>query len=188
MLGVTVEFWNPGAIFPGIAGGICLLLAFFAFQVLPVSYAGIALILFGITLLVLEIKVTSFGLLAVGGIVSLLLGSMMLIDSPLPELQVGLRLIVPIVVTMAGIILFLVRLAVQAQRAPASTGISGMMNEIGRALSSIDAGGIGRVRAHGEIWTATASEPVTEGDTVRITAVQGLLLTVRPEKRAGSAQ
>ena len=184
MLGLTVEFWSPGAIFPGVAGGICLLLAFFAFQVLPVSYAGIALIFFGITLLVLELKITSFGLLAAGGLLSLVLGSMMLIDSPLPELQVGLRLIVPITVTIAVIILFLVRLAVQAQRAPAVTGESGMVDQIGHALSSIDPGGVGRVRTHGEIWTATASEAVTEGDTVRVTAVQGLLLTVKPERGA----
>ena len=80
-LGLTIELWSPGAILPGVAGGICLLLAFFAFQVLPVSYAGILLILFGLALLVLEVKVTSFGLLAVGGIISLFLGSMMLIDS-----------------------------------------------------------------------------------------------------------
>ena len=82
---------------PGVAGGICLLLAFFAFQVLPVSYAGVLLILFGFVLLVLEVKVTSHGLLAVGGIASLLFGSLMLIDSPLPELQIGLRFILPIV-------------------------------------------------------------------------------------------
>jgi membrane-bound serine protease (ClpP class) len=181
MLGLTVEFWSPGAVFPGVAGGICLLLAFFAFQVLPVSYAGILLILFGITLLVLEIKVTSFGLLAVGGIVSLVLGSMMLIDSPVPELQVGLRLIVPVTVATASIILFLVRLGLQAQRIPAATGPSGMLHEVGQALSSIAPGGVGRVRAHGEIWTATATDHVTEGDTVRITAVEGLLLTVKPE-------
>ncbi len=88
-LGLTVELWNPGAILPGVAGGICLLLAFFAFQVLPVSYAGVLLILFGLVLLVLEIKVTSFGLLAVGGVLSLFFGSILLMDSPLPELQVG---------------------------------------------------------------------------------------------------
>ena len=91
MLGLTVEFWNPGAIFPGVAGGICLLLAFFALQVLPVSYAGVLLILLGIVLLILEVKVTSFGVLAVGGVAALFFGSLMLIDSPLPELQIGLR-------------------------------------------------------------------------------------------------
>ena len=116
-LGLTVELWSPGAVLPGVAGGICLLLAFFAFQVLPVSAAGILLIMFGIVLLVLEVKVTSYGVLAVGGIVSLLLGSLMLVDSPLPELQVGLRLIVPVSIAVGGIVFFLVRLAVGAQRA-----------------------------------------------------------------------
>ena len=96
-LGLTIELWSPGAVLPGVAGGICLLLAFFALQVLPVSYAGLLLILLGFALLVLEVKVTSHGLLAVGGIASLLFGSLMLIDSPLPEMQIGLRLILPMV-------------------------------------------------------------------------------------------
>jgi membrane-bound serine protease (ClpP class) len=183
MLGLTVEFWSPGAIFPGVAGGICLLLAFFAFQVLPVNYAAVALILFGIVLLILEVKVTSFGALAVGGVISLMLGSMMLIDSPLPELQLRLRFIVPVVASVSGLILFLVGLGVRAQRLPSTTGVDGMINEIGRALTSIDTGGTGRVQTRGEIWTATAAEPVAAGQPVRITAVKGLLLTVRPENR-----
>ena len=182
MLGLTVELWSPGAVLPGVVGGICLLLAFFAFQVLPVNYAGVALIMFGILLLALEVKVTSFGLLAVGGVVSLVLGSMMLIDSPLPALQIGLHLILPMTAAMAVIILFLVRLAVRAQRAPAVTGTAGMLEERGLALRSISPGGIGKDRAHGEIWTATSAEPITEGDTVRITDVQGLLLTVTPDR------
>ena len=183
MLGLTVEFWSPGSILPGVAGGICLLLAFFAFQVLPISYAGVALILFGIVLLVLEVKVTSFGVLAIGGIASLVLGSMMLIDSPLPELQIGLRLIVPITLSLSAILLFLVRLGVQAQRSRSVTGTSGMLDEVGRAITTIEPGGVGRVQTHGEIWTATADEPVMAGDAVRVTAVQGLLLTVRPVGR-----
>jgi membrane-bound serine protease (ClpP class) len=171
-----------------VAGGICLLLAFFAFQVLPVSYAGVALILFGIILLALEIKVTSFGLLAGGGILSLTLGSMMLIDSPLPELQIGLRWILPIVVATSAIILFLVRLGVRAQRTPVVTGASGMIGRTGRALTAIEPGGVGRVQTFGEIWTATSSAPIAEGDTVRITRVEGLLLTVAPAApAAGSA-
>jgi membrane-bound serine protease (ClpP class) len=184
MLGLTVEFWNPGSIFPGVAGGICLLLAFFAFQVLPVSYAGIALIAFGIALLILEIKVTSYGLLGVGGTLSLLLGSMMLIDSPLPELQIGLPTILPVTFATAGIILFLVGLGVRALRTRAVTGPAGMIGGLGRALTSIEPGGVGRVQTHGEIWTATASVPVGAGDAVRVTDVQGLLLTVRPESAA----
>ncbi len=121
-LGLTVEIWSPGAVLPGVVGGICLLLAFFAFQVLPVSATGVLLILFGVVLLLLEVKVTSYGVLAVGGLVGLLLGSMMLVDSPLPELQVGLRLVVPISLAVGAIIFFLVRLAVRAQRGGSVTG------------------------------------------------------------------
>ena len=178
-LGLTIELWSPGAILPGVAGGICLLLAFFALQVLPVSYSGVLLILLGFALLVLEVKVTSHGLLAVGGIASLFFGSLMLIDSPLPEMQIGLRVIVPVTLGLAGILLFLVRLGVRAQRQPAVTGESGMLNTVGEAMTSITPGGGGRVTAHGEIWTATSDEPVDAGDRVIITAVTGLLLTVR---------
>ena len=182
-LGLTIELWSPGAILPGVAGGICLLLAFFAFQVLPVSYAGVLLILFGLALLILEVKVPSFGLLGVGGIVSLFLGSMMLIDSPLPELQIGLRLIVPVTIGLSAVLLFLVNLAIRAQRMRPVTGISGMLDEVGEALTAIEPGGIGRVRTHGEIWTATSGQPVDAGEPVRVTAVHGLRLTVRPERR-----
>jgi membrane-bound serine protease (ClpP class) len=178
-LGLTIELWSPGAVLPGVAGGICLLLAFFALQVLPVSYVGLLLILLGFALLVLEVKMTSHGLLAVGGIASLLFGSMMLIDSPLPEMQIGMRLIVPVTVSLAGILLFLVTLGVRAQAQPAVTGESGMLHTSGQALTSIDPGGVGRVATHGEIWTATAGEPIHAGDRVIVTAVKGLLLTVK---------
>jgi membrane-bound serine protease (ClpP class) len=179
-LGLTVELWSPGAVLPGVAGGICLLLAFFAFQVLPVSAAGVLLILFGISLLVLELKVTSYGLLGIGGTLSLFLGSLMLIDSPLPELQPGLGLVLPVSLAVAGILLFLVRLAVKAQRQPAVTGAAGMLDEQGEALSSFDPGGVGRIRTRGEIWTATSDVPIHAGDAVRVRAVKGLLLTVEP--------
>jgi membrane-bound serine protease (ClpP class) len=179
MLGLTVEFWNPGAIFPGVAGGIFLLLAFFALQVLPVSFAGVLLILLGLVLLILEVKVTSFGVLAIGGVAALFFGSLMLIDSPLPELQIGLRVIVPVTLSIAGILLFLVNLAVKAQQQRPVTGVAGMIDETGSALTSIDPGGVGRVRTHGEIWTATADEHIAAGEPVKVTAVKGLLLTVR---------
>ncbi len=179
-LGLTIELWNPGAILPGVVGGICLLLAFFAFQVLPVSYAGVLLILFGLTLLILEIKVTSYGLLGLGGVVSLFLGSIMLIDSPLPEMQVGLRLIVPVTLSMAGVLLFLVRLAVKAQQIPTTTGVDGMIGEEGRTMTVLAPGTDGQVRVHGEIWSATADQPVPAGAPVRVTAVSGLRVTVVP--------
>ena len=181
-LGLTVEMWNPGAIFPGVVGGICLLLAFFAFQVLPVSYAGVLLIVFGLVLLILEIKVTSFGLLGIGGVLSMFFGSMLLMDSPLPELQVGLRLIVPVTLGASALILFLVGLAVRAQKLPTATGEEGMIGSVAKALTPIEPGRTGRVNTRGEIWTATADEPIQPGDTVRVTGLEGLVLAVRPER------
>jgi membrane-bound serine protease (ClpP class) len=178
-LGLTIELWSPGAVLPGVAGGICLLLAFFALQVLPVSYAGLLLIMLGFALLVLEVKITSHGLLAVGGIASLIFGSMMLIDSPLPEMQIGLRLILPVTLSIAGLLVFLVTLGVRAQAQPATTGESGMLLASGQALTPIAPGGTGRVATHGEIWTATAAESIHEGDPIVVTAVDGLTLTVR---------
>jgi membrane-bound serine protease (ClpP class) len=178
-LGLTIELWSPGAVLPGVAGGICLLLAFFALQVLPVSYAGVLLILLGFALLVLEVKIISHGVLGIGGIASLLFGSLMLFDSPLPEMQVGLRLILPVTLSLAGVLLFLVRLGVQAQRAPAVTGESGMLHAPGQALTAIIPGGTGRVATHGEIWTATSADSIHAGDAVVVTEVKGLLLTVR---------
>jgi membrane-bound serine protease (ClpP class) len=178
-LGLTIEFWSPGAIVPGVAGGICLLLAFFALQVLPVSWVGVLLILLGFVLLILEVKVTTHGGLAIGGIASLLIGSLLLIDSPLPELQIGLRLILPVVLSLSAIMLMLVTLGLRAQRAPAVTGESGMLQSTGSALTSIEPGGMGRVSTRGEIWTATALEPIQAGDRVAVVAIKGLLLTVR---------
>jgi membrane-bound serine protease (ClpP class) len=178
-LGLTIELWSPGAVLPGVAGGICLLLAFFALQVLPVNYAGLLLILLGFALLVLEVKVASHGLLAVGGVTSLLFGSLMLIDSPLPEMQIGLRLILPMVLTLSGILLFLVGLAVRVQKQASVTGESGMLHELGQALTAIDPGGVGRVATHGEIWSATAAEAIHAGDPVVVVGVSGLTLTVR---------
>jgi membrane-bound serine protease (ClpP class) len=183
-LGLTVELWNPGAILPGVAGGLCLLLAFFAFQVLPVSSVGILLILFGLVLLILEVKITSYGLLSIGGILSLFFGSILLMDSPLPELQVGLRMIVPVTLTLSGIMIFLVRLAVKAQRTQPITGDAGMIDTLGQALTAIEPGGTGRIRTRGEIWTATATEPINAGDMVRVSALNGLTLTVRPDHTA----
>lgn len=179
ILGLTIELWSPGAVLPGVVGGICLLLAFFTFQVLPVNYAGVLLILFGLVLLVLEIKVASFGLLGAGGVVSLALGSMILIDAPTPELRVSLGLIVPVVVALSAILLFLVRLAVVAQRRPSVTGASGMVGAAGLALTAIPAGGTGRVSAHGELWTARCTERVAAGEPVVVTGIDGLVLTVR---------
>src|SRR5205085_11788820 len=161
--------------------GLCLLLAFFALQILPVNYAGLLLLLFGLMLLALEVKVTSFGLLTVGGVLSLTFGSMMLFDSSMPELQLSLGVIVPVVLGFTAIAAFLVRLAVNAQRRPAVTGIEGMLTQVGEAITVIEPGTPGRVRVRGESWTAQSSDQLAPGDHVRITNVEGLTLTVRKE-------
>jgi membrane-bound serine protease (ClpP class) len=180
-LGLTIELWSPGAVLPGVAGGLCLLLAFFAFQILPVNYAGLLLMLFGLLLLMLEVKITSYGLLTAGGLASLLFGSMILMDSAVPELQLSLRLVLPIVFGLASIVVFLVRLALASQRRQAVSGVAGMIGGFGYALTSIEPGKAGRVATHGEIWRAIAREPIAEGDHLRITEVDGLTVTVRKE-------
>lgn len=178
MLGLTIELWNPGAVLPGVAGGICLLLAFFTFQVLPVNYAGILLILFGIGLLVLEVKVTSHGVLSVGGIASLLFGSLILMDTGAPELSVSLSVILPVVAGLSAILFMLVRLGIASQRRRPITGTAGMIGETGRVLESIAPGQPGRVETHGEIWRARANESIAGGEVIRVTAVDGLTVTV----------
>ena len=178
-LGLTIELWNPGAMVPGIVGGLCLLLAFFAFQILPINYVGLLLILFGLVLLVLEMVTPTYGLLGTGGIVSMVLGAVMLVDSPAPEFQLGMPFILATMLALGLITGALARLAVRAQWTRPVTGVSGMIDQIGQALGPISVGGAGRVSTHGEIWSATADEAIVEGDDVRVVAVDGMKLTVR---------
>jgi len=179
VLGLTIELWSPGAILPGIVGGVSLLLAFFSLQMLPVNYAGLLLILLGLVLLVLEIKVTSYGMLTVGGVISLVLGSMILIDAPEPELQLSMGLVLPVIIGFTAIGVFLVRLALVAQRKRSVTGESGMLGTMADVLLAIEPGRPGQVRAHGEIWRATASETIAAGARVRVTGMEGLTLIVQ---------
>jgi membrane-bound serine protease (ClpP class) len=181
MLGLTIELWSPGAVLPGVVGGLSLLLAFFALQLLPVNYAGLLLILLGLLLLALEIKVTSYGLLTLGGAISLVFGSMILIDSPSPELRLSLRFVLPVVVAFAAVATLLVRLGLAAQRQRPVTGTPGMIDQPGEALTVIEPGRPGRVSTRGEIWQATSREPIPEGARIRVMGVDGLTLTVRKE-------
>jgi len=178
MLGLTIELWNPGSILPGVAGGICLLLAFFTFQVLPINYAGVLLILFGIALLLLEIKVTSHGVLGIGGIASLLFGSLMLFDSDAPEMRVSLSLVLPVVAGLTVVLAGLVRLGLAAQRTRPATGEEGMVGEPGRVVVAIAPGVPGQVVTHGEIWNARALEALPVGAEVVVTHVEGLTVEV----------
>ena len=179
MLGLTVELWNPGSILPGVAGGLCLLLAFFAFQVLPVDTTGLLLIVFGLGLLILELKVPSFGVLGVGGTISLLIGSLMLTND-IPGVRVSYGVIVPVVLGLAAILMFLGRLALAAQRQKSVTGAEGLLGERGVALAAIGPAQPGQIRLHGEIWRAKSPMPLAAGAIVRVTAVEGLTLLVVP--------
>jgi membrane-bound serine protease (ClpP class) len=162
-----------------VVGGISLLLAFFAFQVIPANTAGLLLVALGICLLVLELEIPSFGALGVGGATSLVLGSI-LVTGEVPGVQVGLTVILPIVLAFAAVFLFLGRLVLRAQRRPAVTGAAGMIGALARAFEPMAPGEVGLVAVHGETWQARAAAPVAAGDPVRVVALDGLTLTVEP--------
>jgi membrane-bound serine protease (ClpP class) len=178
MIGLLAELYNPGAIFPGVIGGISLILAFFAFQSLPINYAGLLLILFGIVLLIAEIKVVSHGILAIGGTVAMALGSLMLFDAPeAGGLRISWWVIVPTVAATAGLFLFVVSAGVRALARRPLLGPSGLVGRIGVARGRLAPEG--QVAVQGEIWRAVArGEPVEDGERVRIVDVQGLTLEV----------
>jgi len=160
---------------------VSLLQAFFSLQLLPVNYAGLLLILLGMVLLILEIKVTSYGLLTIGGAASLIFGSMILVDSTAPELQLNLRVILPVVAGIVAVAALLVRLAVSARRLRPITGEEGMIGTAGVSLTSLEPGTSGHVTTRGEIWQAVSDESIPEGAPVRVVAVHGLTLSVRKE-------
>jgi membrane-bound serine protease (ClpP class) len=180
LLGLTVELWNPGLVVPGVVGGVCLLLALFAFSVLPVNAAGLALIVLGLGLLALEVKTPTFGVLGIGGVISLAFGSMMLIDVGPSEIQIGGGIVWAVSLAFGGLFVFLGRLAlVSQQRAPAM-GPSAMLGLEAQALGPIAPGAPGQVAVRGEIWRARARQPIPAGAAVRVAAVDELTVTVEP--------
>lgn len=179
LLGLTVELWNPGAIAPGVAGGLCLLLAFFALQILPLDTTGLLLVVFGLGLLLVELQVPSFGVFGIGGTVSLVIGSVMLTRT-VPGVDVPLRFVVPVALSLAGILVFVGRLALESQRRPPVTGLQGLVGVEGRARTALRPGDDGQVDVRGEIWRAAAAVPINPGTPVRVVAVNGLTLTVDP--------
>jgi membrane-bound serine protease (ClpP class) len=176
-LGIYFELMNPGAIFPGVFGAIALVLAFFGLSVLPFSYAGVALILLSLAFFIAEIKVQSFGLLTIGGVVSLVLGAMLLIKSPEPAMQVSWQVIAAVAVTAILVVAFLFSLAYRAFRNRVRTGAEGMVTERGVVREALDPRG--KVWVHGELWSAYASEPIPVGEEVEVVAVDGMRIEVR---------
>jgi membrane-bound serine protease (ClpP class) len=180
--GLIFELSNPGAVLPGILGGICLILGLYSLQTLPINYAGLLLFLFGIMLLVLEVKVASYGALTIGGIVSMILGSIMLFESPEPYLRASWSVILPAVGTTAALILFALGVAIKARLSKPATGKEGMIGEIGTVYSKLDDREV-KVFIHGEYWNAESDQILEVGEKVEVVQVKGLKLKVRRAKR-----
>jgi membrane-bound serine protease (ClpP class) len=176
-LGLYVEITHPGGIFPGVVGVIFLLLGLYSVSVLPVSWAGIALIFVALVLFVLEVKVTSYGLLTVGGVISFVLGSLMFFDGPIPAMRVSMGVVLPTAVVFATLTGFLLTRVLQAHRQQPMTGQEGMIGDVGRAIGEIAPEG--KVAVHGEYWDArTVGSAIADGGRVRVVAVRGKSIDV----------
>jgi len=182
LAGLYFELSTPGAILPGVLGGIALILALYAFQQLPINYAGVLLILLAIVMFIAEIKVVSHGVLTAGGIASMILGSMMLIDTPAPYMRISLTAIIGTAIGTAAFFLFVVGASVKALRSKTTTGMEGLIGEIG--VTRIRLAPRGQIFLHGELWSAESETEVEAGESVRVMSVDGLTLRVVPIKRA----
>ncbi|MGD9222017.1 MAG: NfeD family protein, partial [Desulfobacteraceae bacterium] len=180
LAGLYFELSHPGSIFPGVVGGIALILAFFSLQTLPVNTAGILLILVAVILFILELKVTSYGMLSVAGVVSLLLGSLMLFKGAAPQFQVALGILLPTVFLISGFFVTLAFLVVRAHVHKPWTGEDGLIDKVG-VVKQVD-GDRGKIQVHGELWQAIFVEPASVGDQVRVQAVEDLVVKVGPLK------
>jgi len=177
LAGLGAEISHPGLVFPGVLGALCLILFLFASQIIPVNWAGVLLVVLAIGLFIAEVKVASYGLLTVGGLVAMILGAMMLVDSPLPELRVDPWKLFPVILAFAAFTIALVRLVIQAQRRRPQTGAEGLVGRRGEAETGLDPEGW--VIVQGERWRASAAERVLPGEKVEVQSVEGLLLRVR---------
>jgi membrane-bound serine protease (ClpP class) len=178
--GLLLEGYNPGSILPGVVGAISLLLALFAFQVLSVNYAGLALIALGVVLIVAETFVPSFGALGLGGIVAFVIGSVMLLDEGVPGFSIAWQLIGAMGLGGALVLLGIVSFAVRARRRPVVSGAEGLTREVAEAVEDFERQGL--VRVHGELWTAVSSVPVRTGQRLKVLGVDGLVIQVEPER------
>jgi membrane-bound serine protease (ClpP class) len=181
MAGIMLELYNPGAILPGVAGGISLILGLYALQTLPVNYAGLLLIVFAIILLLLEIKIPSYGLLSIGGIVALVMGSVMLFDSPLPFFSLSWKVILGVVIFTVLFFFFVIGMTIRTHRAKPTTGFQGMIGETGVVFKQIDP--VGKVKIHGEYWEAVSDKPVKKGKYVEVVEYDGKSLQIKVEEK-----
>ncbi len=178
LAGLYFELSHPGAVFPGVVGGIAIILAFFAFQTLPVNYAGILLILLAIIFFIMEMKISSFGLLSIAGVISLALGSVMLFEKSNSGVSLSWQVVIPTVTLVSLFFICVAGLVFRAQLFRPRTGAEGLIGEIGIVKNDLNPHG--RILLHGELWKAVSRQPVSEGAGVRVTKVEGLVVEVEP--------
>ena len=183
--GIILEFYNPGMFFPGVVGAISLLLALYAFQVLPVNYAGLALIALGLAMMVAEMLVPSFGALGIGGIIAFVVGSVMLMDTDLPGFGISWQVVGGVALGAALLLMLMIAMLARSQRRAVTTGQEEMVGSLGQVLDWRE--GAGRIRVHGEIWQARGPAALAPGRYVRITAIDGLTLAVEADSEPAVA-
>ena len=176
--GLVYEFANPGMMLPGVAGAISLMLALYAFQVMPVNYAGVGLIILGIAFMIGEAVVPSFGALGIGGIIAFVIGSMILLDTNVPGYGISLGLIAAVTLSSAAFFIFVVGMAVRARRRPIVSGREELIGAVGTIIEDFDVDG--RIRIHGEVWSAHSKIPLHKGQRVQVRSMHGLVLNVEP--------
>lgn len=183
--GLLFEFSNPGFGLPGVVGGICLLLGLYALQLLPISYAGLGLIALGIALMVAEAFVPSFGVLGIGGVIAFAVGAVVLIDTDVPGYGIPLGLIIPLAIGSALAVFFTVAMAIKARRQPVVSGREAMIGASGEMMGDCTREGWARV--HGETWQVASTEPLRQGQNIRVTGIRGLLLFVEPQEKGSKS-
>jgi membrane-bound serine protease (ClpP class) len=188
ILGLFFEFQHPGFIFPGVIGGICLVLALLGFSMLPINYVGVILIILAIGFFIAEIKVQGFGILGVGGIISLALGFLILVDAPDPSLAIPLELILGVVIPVGVIMLLLTRLVIKAMQRPSLTGSEGL--RLDRGTVSTELNPRGKIYVHGEYWEgeSASGEPIAPGTEIVVVRSEGMRLVVRPADKSNNTE
>lgn len=181
LLGIYLEFTHPGLIFPGVAGALALVLALFAFHLLPINFTGVVLLILAVTLFLLEAKFVSHGILALGGVLAMVIGALILVESPLPALQIHLSTALGVAIPFALITVFLLRLVIRARKARVTTGVSAMIGAKGVVRTAIN--GEAQILVQGELWRATSQEELMPGTEVVVTRVNGLTLEVESVRK-----
>ncbi len=187
LVGIYIEFSNPGLIFPGVFGGLFAIVGAMALSLLPINWAGAALIVFGVGCFIAEALTVTNGILATGGAIAMMLGAVMLIDTEIPELSISWGVAAAVTIPFAAITVFLLSLAIRSFRYKVTTGAEGMIGETGVVKSAVGPGG-GQVFVHGELWTASAARSIPVGSKVRVTEVDGLKVSVEPAEGAGQGE